>query len=159
MSARLSGAELDVWQRLQTVTEMLRREVGRGLKSDADLSEAEFTVLAHLAEAGGWARPSECARSIGWDSSRLAHQLGRLERRGLVERSTGADSDGRAQRVTLTAEGRRAHRRAVGPHLRAAKQWFADALDAGQLEALAGALAAIEENAARLQAESGGDPE
>ncbi|GAA4837168.1 MarR family winged helix-turn-helix transcriptional regulator [Luteimicrobium xylanilyticum] len=145
----LSQEELAVWQRLQTVTEMLRREVGRGLRDDADLSEAEFTVLAHLVEAGGAARPSDCAQSIGWESSRLAHQLGRMERRGLIVRTPEADGDGRASTVALTAEGRSAHRRAVGPHLSAAKRWFADALTPAQLAALAEVLSAFEDNAAR----------
>ncbi len=152
MSARLNASELDAWQRLQSVTEMLRREVGRGLRSDADLSDAEFTVLAHLVEAGGEARPSEVSRSIGWESSRVAHQLGRLERRGLLERAAGGGNDGRAQRITLTTAGRDAHRRAVGPHLRAAKRWFADALDAEQVEELRGILSALETHAARIAA-------
>lgn len=149
----LSREELDLWQRLQTVTELLRREVGRGLQEDAGLSEQEFTVLAHLAEAGGGARPSECAQSIGWDSSRLAHQLGRMERRGLVARTPETGGDGRASRAALTEAGRAAHRRAVGPHLRAAKRWFADALTAAQLVALGEVLSALEENAAKVTEE------
>jgi DNA-binding MarR family transcriptional regulator len=149
----LSKNELEIWQRLQTVTESLRREVGRGLKQDAGLSEAEFVVLAHLMDAGGAARPSECAESIGWDSSRLAHQLGRLERRGLVRRAPEHEGDGRASTASLTDAGYRAHRKAVGPHLRAAKRWFADALTDAQLSALGEALTAIEDNAARAAKE------
>ncbi|OBB99933.1 MULTISPECIES: MarR family winged helix-turn-helix transcriptional regulator [Gordonia] len=156
MSANhLSARQLDVWQRLQTVTETLRREVGRGLK-DAGLSEQEFTVLAHLVEAGGSARPSDCAREMGWDSSRLAHQLGRMEKRGLLERGPEIDGDGRASTISLTDDGRRAHRRAVGPHLRAAKQWFGDALTDAQLAALGDALTALETNAARVAANTQG---
>jgi DNA-binding MarR family transcriptional regulator len=149
----LSPAELAVWQKLQTVTENLRREVGRGLREDAQLSEPEFTVLAHLVFAGGSARPSACARSIGWDTSRLAHLLGRMQGRGLIARSPEGDRDGRASVVSLTDEGRRAHRRAVGPHLRAAKEWFADALSAEQLSALDDALSALERHAARTLSE------
>ena len=147
MSATLSTSQLLVWQRLQTVTEMLRREVGRGLQKDAGLTDTEFTVLAHLTELGGTARPSACAQSMGWESSRLAHQLGRLERRGLVARSAGVDGDGRGSIVSVTDAGRSAHRRAVGPHLRAARRWFADALNDEQLSALADALDAIERHA------------
>lgn len=147
---------LHAWQRLQTVSETLRREVGRTLKADADLSDAEFTVLAHLAHLGGTSRPTECAESIGWDSSRLAHQLGRLERRGLIDRAPDAGGDRRSSMISLTAEGRRRHRRAVGPHLRAAKRWFADALTEQQLRAFDEALIALERHAAtgaRLQGE------
>ena len=152
MSAKMSADELRVWEQLQTVTETLRREVGRGLQSDAGLSDGEFTVLAHLVRLSGSARPSECARSMGWDSSRLAHQLGRLEKKGLIARAAEGGGDGRASTVALTESGRAAHRRAVGPHLRAAGRWFADALTATQLAALADALGALEDNAARLAA-------
>lgn len=147
----LSTAELIVWQRLQTVTEALRREVGRGLRDDADLTEAEFTVLAHLVTAGSAITPSECAQSIGWDSSRLAHQLGRMERRGLIARTPNTSGDRRSSSIALTAAGRDAHRRAVGPHLREAKRWFADALTSSQVEALGEALAALQEHATELK--------
>lgn len=146
----MSARELLVWQRLQTVTETLRREVGRGLQDDAALTDTEFSVLAHLAELGGSARPSACARAMGWDSSRLAHQLGRLEKRGLVSRSADVAGDARASVVSLTEAGRTAHRRAVGPHLRAARKWFADALDEAQLTALDDVLGALEQHAARI---------
>jgi DNA-binding MarR family transcriptional regulator len=150
VSDHLSASELEAWQRLQQVTERLRREVGRGLRADADVSDAEFTVLAHLSERGGEARPAECARSIGWDSSRLAHQLDRLEQRGLISRRPTAGR-GRAAVVALTPEGAAVHRRAVGPHLRAAKRWFADALDDASLAALVDALARIDRHVTALQ--------
>lgn len=154
MSAKyLAPDELATWQRMQTVIERLRREVGRGLREDADLSEAEFAVLAHLVEAGGSVRPSDCAHAIGWDSSRLAHQLGRMERRGLIVRSPESGGDGRASTVALTHEGRTAHRRAVGPHLRAAKRWFADALTESQMTALSEILSALDANAAAIAAQ------
>jgi DNA-binding MarR family transcriptional regulator len=136
---------------LQVVTEVLHREVGRDLWSDAQLSEAEFTVLAHLRLAGApGARASDCARSIGWDSSRLSHQLRRLEKRGLILRSTGDGSDGRASVVALSDEGLSAYRRAIGPHMRSAQRWFADALDEDQLRALTEALEALTQHTTAL---------
>lgn len=151
MSARLSNRELRTWEKLQTVTEQLRRETGRVLSTEAGLSPAEFTVLAHLAAAGGaeGVRSSLCARAIGWDTSRLSHQLRRLEQRGYVVRRGGDGGDGRASVVALTAEGRRIYRRALGPHLGAAKHWFAAALTQKQLDGLYDALDALEQHIAR----------
>jgi DNA-binding MarR family transcriptional regulator len=150
----MTRGELATWQKLQTVTEVLRREVGRDLWADARLSDAEFTVLAHLQSADAEViRPSDCAREIGWDSSRLSHQLRRLERRDLVATTRGSDEDGRAVRVTLTDAGRTAYRRAIGPHLRSAKRWFADALEPDQLRALEAALDAVLAHAASLAGE------
>ncbi|HOQ53805.1 MAG TPA: MarR family winged helix-turn-helix transcriptional regulator, partial [Micropruina sp.] len=42
---------------------------------------------------------------IGWESSRLAHQLRRMERRGLVQRRPATD-DARGTLVSITDEGR-----------------------------------------------------
>jgi DNA-binding MarR family transcriptional regulator len=150
MTRRLSDEELDAWQRLQVVTEQLRRRVGADLRADADLSEAEFTVLAHLVEMGGSARPSTCASAIGWDSSRLAHQLRRLEKRGLVERRTGGLDDARGSVIAITAAGSGSHRAAVGAHLRAARTWFADGLDADRLAGLRDALHALDAHMSQL---------
>ncbi|MFG6503717.1 MarR family winged helix-turn-helix transcriptional regulator [Microbacterium sp. P05] len=137
MSARMSAEELRAWENFQTVAEVLHREVGRELWDDAQLSDAEFSVLAHLqGENSTGVRPSECARSIGWDSSRLSHQLRRLEKRGLVAMKKGDGSDGRATLIIPTAAGQTAYRRAIGPHLRAAKRWFADALTDAQVRNL-----------------------
>lgn len=126
------------------MTEQLRRETGRVLASEAGLSAAEFTVLAHLVSTPKGQRSVTCARAIGWDTSRLSHQLGRLERRGYVARGVGDGSDGRATVVALTREGRRAYLRAVRPHLEAAQRWFGEALTDAQVAGLDEALSAIE---------------
>lgn len=138
----MSARELQVWESLQVVTEKLNREVGRELWADAELSDTEFTVLAHLRLSDDGMRPTDCARAIGWDSSRLAHQLRRLEKRGLVSKRPD-ETDGRASVLVLTDDGREAYRRAIGPHLRSARKWFAEALTPEQLEGLATALDAL----------------
>jgi DNA-binding MarR family transcriptional regulator len=149
----MTERQLRTWEKLQDVTELLRREVGRELWNDAGLSEAEFTVLAHLSMAPlGTARPSVCARAIGWDSSRLAHQLRRLEKRGFVAKEASDAADGRASLIALTDGGRTAYRRALGPHLRSAQKWFADALSDRQVENLADALDALLGHGAALAA-------
>ncbi|GAA3933624.1 MarR family winged helix-turn-helix transcriptional regulator [Microbacterium soli] len=140
----MRGPGLQAWEKLQSVTEQLRRETGRVLVTEAGLSAAEFTVLAHLAASPAGVRSAECARAMGWDSSRLSHQLRRLEKRGYVARRGGDGSDGRATVVGLTPDGRRAHRRAVIPHLEAAQQWFGDALTDAQIAALHDVLTAVE---------------
>ena len=143
MSTTRRNDWLPTWEKLQSVTEHLRRETGRSLTQQANLSQPEFTVLAHLAPAADGMRPSACARAIGWDTSRLSHQLRRLERRGYVLRSSGGAADGRATVVRLSDEGRRTYRRALGPHLRAAEHWFGAALSEEQLVALSDVLEAL----------------
>ena len=151
MSDNLSALELRTWEALHTVTEQLKREVGRDLWADAELSDTEFTVLAHLRLSPEGVRPGACAQAIGWDSSRLSHQLRRLEKRDLVRRLPDPD-DGRAAVVVLTDTGQTVYRRAIGPHLRSAQKWFAAALTPDQLEGLAGALSALQTHIPTLSA-------
>jgi DNA-binding MarR family transcriptional regulator len=143
MSEKMSSFELGTWENLHTVTEKLKREVGRDLWADAELSDTEFTVLAHLRLSPGGVRPGACAQAIGWDSSRLSHQLRRLEKRGLVERRADP-RDGRAAVLVMTDTGQEVYRKAIGPHLRAAQKWFAAALTPAQLEGLAEGLNALQ---------------
>jgi len=143
MSGKLSSSELLTWETLHTVTEQLKREVGRDLWADAELSDTEFTVLAHLRLSPDGVRPGACAQAIGWDSSRLSHQLRRLEKRGLVQRQADP-RDGRAAVLVMTDEGNEVYRKAIGPHLRSAQKWFAAALTPTQLEGLAEALQALQ---------------
>lgn len=138
----MTERELRTWEALQVVTEHLKREVGRDLWADAALSDTEFTVLANVRLAPEGIRPGACARAIGWDSSRLSHQLRRLEKRGLVSRQADPH-DGRATVVVLTEQGRDAYRRAIGPHLRSARKWFAAALTPAQLDGLFEGLEAL----------------
>lgn len=139
----MSSFELSTWESLHTVTEKLKREVGRDLWADAELSDTEFTVLAHLRLSPEGVRPGACAQAIGWDSSRLSHQLRRLEKRGLVERRADPH-DGRAAVLVTTDAGQEVYRKAIGPHLRSAQKWFAAALTPAQLEGLAQGLHALQ---------------
>jgi DNA-binding MarR family transcriptional regulator len=143
MSDKMTPLGLATWETLQTVTEKLKREVGRDLWADAELSDTEFTVLAHLRLSPEGIRPGACAQAIGWDSSRLSHQLRRLEKRGLVHRQADPQ-DGRAAVLVMTDTGQEVYRRAIGPHLRSAQKWFAAALTRAQLEGLAEGLDALQ---------------
>ena len=160
----MTERQLRVWQNFVALAETIGREVGRDLWDDSGLTGSEFTVLAQLSLRGrGGMRPSQCARAIDWDTSRLSHMLRRMEKRGFISRSKGAGPDGRAAEISLTKEGRTAYRRALGPHLSSAKRWFADALDEDRLAALDDALGALLEHTQRTagrpdQADGGGVP-
>jgi DNA-binding MarR family transcriptional regulator len=65
-------------------------------------------VLAALSEAAGRRlRAYEPGRRLGWEKSRLHHQLTRMCGRGLIQRHSG---DGRASYAAITAAGRAALR-------------------------------------------------
>lgn len=154
----IGGERLRAWENLISRMEVLRREVGRDLREDSGLSDAEFSVIANLTRAGAdGAKPSDCARTMGWEPSRLSHQLRRLEKRGLITRGVGDPSDARTALVRLTPEGRRAYTKAVGPHLRAAQRWFSDALSDAQVTHLNEILDSLAAHASQLGGQSRGE--
>jgi len=144
---RLTDTELAVWRSLLDTTAELRRLLAVELQQ-VDLSTGDYAVLLALTEAPDQTlRSSEIADAIDWERSRVSHQLGRMERRGLLRR-TDCPGDNRGALVVLTDDGYQAIRRASGPHLRAVKRLFADALDPEQLNDLAGVLATLRDHLA-----------
>jgi len=141
-ATRLSDRELAVWRSLIETTADLRRLLSARMQ-ESGCSPIDYGVLLALYEAdGGRLRSSQLAAAIDWERSRLSHHLGRMERRGLIRRENSV-ADSRGADVSLTEEGAAAFRRAGGPHLRAIKSHFADALTDRQLAALDDALRAL----------------
>ncbi|MEW2491270.1 MarR family transcriptional regulator [Streptomyces sp. NPDC048411] len=133
---RLTSAELAVWRSLIDTTGELERRLGARLTEDSGLSPADYRVLLALSEVPGRRlRSSMLAAAIDWTRSRLSHQLGRLEKRGLIGREDCAE-DNRGTEIVLTDAGAASFRAATAPHARAIKELFADALSPDQFAAL-----------------------
>ena len=140
--ARLTDDELAVWRSLLDTTTELRRLLSAQLQ-EVQLSPGDYSVLLALIETPGNAlRSTELAHAIDWERSRMSHQLGRMERRGLLRRQD-CPGDNRGALVVITDDGARALRSASGPHLRAVKHYFADALEPHQVESLGAVLASV----------------
>ncbi|MFC5910595.1 MarR family winged helix-turn-helix transcriptional regulator [Streptacidiphilus monticola] len=123
----------DTWMRAQR---LLARELERGLQRDCDISKAEFSVLVTLWQAvGRELRVGELSESLGWDKSRVSHQLTRMEKRGLVKR-TQYGADGRRAGIGLTSEGRRAAQSAILVHGGNIRRHFLDSLTPEQASAI-----------------------
>jgi DNA-binding MarR family transcriptional regulator len=100
----LSPQELRVWHAFQFMHEDVLARVGRDIAQAANLSGTEYGVLSRLAAIGGVdVRQQDLARVMGWDKSRLSHQLKRMELRSLVKRRGG---EGKVVLVSLTKSGR-----------------------------------------------------
>jgi DNA-binding MarR family transcriptional regulator len=98
------------------VTLRLNYELNRELQVDSDLSHQDFHILNALADSPGQRlQLTDLAVRIGWERSRVSHQVLRMEARGLVERRpSGADA--RATDAVLTPAGaRRAAPGRTGP--------------------------------------------
>jgi DNA-binding MarR family transcriptional regulator len=106
------------------------------LQRDASLSGADYTVLVPLSAASaGLLRTRELGTEIGWDRSRLSHQISRMERRGLVAREECSE-DGRGSMVRLTDTGRSAIEGAAPKHAETVRRYFFDRLSEVELDTL-----------------------
>src|SRR5689334_15544674 len=135
--------ELRAWRDFIETAEALRSELASRLQKEFALSPGDYAVLLALSEADGLRlRSSGLATAIHWERSRLSHQLGRMERRGLIRRDECA-TDNRGAEVVLTTSGVTAFRGATVPHLRAVREVFLDAFTPDQLDAARTVAAAL----------------
>ena len=125
--------------------ELLRSRLEQRLTKHSGLSNADYTVLVVLASAPGRRmRLVELGTRLGWERSRLHHQLTRMSRRGLVERGPMPDAeDSRAIQAVLTDHGLSAIREASRRHARDVRELVIDVLDDEQLKQLGDASAVL----------------
>ncbi len=136
-STSFDERETALWRAWIEVNHCLEVTTER-LLHDSDLSCADYELLVPLADAeDGVVRARELRNAVGWDRSRLAHQLKRMEKRGLVEREDCPD-DARATMVSITAEGRRAVEAAAPGYVSTVRTELFDKLEEGELDVLIG---------------------
>jgi DNA-binding MarR family transcriptional regulator len=121
-------------------------EMNRQLQADSGLSLADYDVLVALSgDKRAGMRVSDLAAQIGWERSRLSHQLRRMAERGLTESRPSAE-DGRISNVVLTASGRRAVEGAAPGHVDLVRSLFFDPLPENLLGPFTAALEHIHVN-------------
>jgi DNA-binding MarR family transcriptional regulator len=126
--------QLATWRAFVETTEQLRSELAARMQTESGLSPSDYAVLLALHDADGHRlRSSVLATRIGWQRSRLSHHLGRMERRGLIDRQE-CSTDNRGAEIVNTPTGQAAFRGATLPHLRAIRELFIDALTPEQLD-------------------------
>jgi DNA-binding MarR family transcriptional regulator len=148
-SVWLSEDEQRVWRNHLAMTARLQAAMNRQLQAECGLSLADYDVLVALDERPE-CRISELGERLGWEQSRLSHQLSRMRARGLVERR-GAVDDRRAAAVDLTADGRAALASAAPGHAELVRALVFDGMSASELRAVdrwtSGVLKRIESRA------------
>ena len=104
----LSDEEQRMWRRYRDMNQLLDLAVERQLQRDAAMSQSDYSVLVSLSEAEGpGLRARDLGAALGWDRSRVSHQVRRMEGRGLVAKNECAE-DGRGTIVSLTDAGAQA---------------------------------------------------
>jgi DNA-binding MarR family transcriptional regulator len=132
----LTDRQQHVWRALLQLTTRLPARLNRALVADRGITLADIDVLVGLTDVpSGRVRVSELAHTLGWERSRLSHQVARMEASGLVRREACED-DARGTYVVVTGLGRSALGAAVPAHVALVRRLVVDAVDPDDLEHL-----------------------
>ncbi|GAA4903102.1 transcriptional regulator, MarR family [Stackebrandtia albiflava] len=132
----LDDREQCAWRAYQHMQRDLAAALERQLTRDSALSGADYELLVVLSETEGHRlRARELRNAVRWDRSRLAHQVRRMENRGLLRR-TECETDARGTMVELTDAGRAAIEAAAPGHVETVRRYFVDLLDAEETATL-----------------------
>lgn len=132
MPTDLTTGEASTWAFIRRLSELAHAVVEQEVRASADLTAAEFDVLRLLLDAPEPMRQSQIAAALGWDKSRLSHQLTRMESRGLLERR----KSGRIHAVTVTRDGTQRLELAGSAHAAAVRALLLEHLSTDERRAL-----------------------
>ena len=139
----LDAREARAWRGFHGIREQLGAHLARQLSRDSGLTESEYAILVAVSEAPSHRlRSRDLCRQLGWERSRLSHQIARMEARGTIERAPCTD-DARGFDVVLTTDGLKTIEAAAPLHLDAVRHCFADVLTTEQLDELGDIAEAI----------------
>jgi DNA-binding MarR family transcriptional regulator len=145
----LTAEEEALWRAFSRVILLAPRALEADLLRASRLNYAEYYVLVYLSEQEDRTlRMSNLSELNALSPSGMTRVVGRLARRGLIERRRSAD-DGRGQVAILTAEGMRRLETAWPLHLASVRARVLDHLDALDRHEFLIALEAIAEACAR----------
>ena len=130
----LTEEQQQIWRGYLTMVSRLQTAMHRQLQRDCELSLADYDVLVALSERGPQ-RMNELGEVLGWEQSRVSHQVRRMRGRSQVARH-GSDDDRRGATVELTADGLAALEAAAPGHVDLVRSVVFDGLTATQLRAL-----------------------
>jgi DNA-binding MarR family transcriptional regulator len=116
------------------MSEAVLSQVGHDVTEATGLSAADYSVLSRLVDLGnGQLRQRELAFAMGWDKSRISHQLTRMQGRSLLTRSKTPEG---GSQVVITPAGRKALDRARPVHALAVRRHLIERLTSEQAAAI-----------------------
>jgi DNA-binding MarR family transcriptional regulator len=130
--------ELDskAWRAFHKIGTSLLPHLGRQITNHSGITGAEYVVLVSLSEL---TTPSvslnRLARGLGWEISRMSHQISRMEDAGLVKK-TRNKLDSRCFDVSITSKGRKIADAAIPLQSKEINHCFSEVLTQSQMKAL-----------------------
>ena len=130
--------ELDskAWRAFHKIGTSLLPHLGRQITSHSGISGTEYIVLVALSELTvPNVNLNRLARGLGWEISRMSHQITRMEDVGLVKK-TRSTTDSRCFDVSITAKGRKIAGSAIPQQSKEINHCFSEVLTQDQMKAL-----------------------
>ena len=139
----LNETEQGAWRAWLEVMRLLPNHLEDRLHERHGLTLTDYQVLVEVSESAEHRlRMTELSHRTQLSKSRLSHQIGRMERAGLVIRTQCPD-DRRGQWAELTEQGRTVLREAAPAHVADVRELFFDTLDPQLVAALATGFRAV----------------
>ena len=124
------------WRAFHKIGTSLLPHLGRQITSHSGISGTEYVVLVALSEL---TVPSvnlnRLAQGLGWEISRMSHQISRMEETGFVKKSRNTD-DSRCFDVSITAKGRKMAEAAIPLQSKEINHCFSEVLTQAQMKSL-----------------------
>jgi DNA-binding MarR family transcriptional regulator len=121
----LDTAQQRSWRALVMGTTLLFDRLDDDLRREHDISLVEYEILVRLSERDGQMRMAALADALAHSRSRVTHTVTRMEKQGLVQRSSSPE-DGRGILATLTDKGRDLLERAAPSHVTSVREYLVD---------------------------------
>lgn len=112
------------------------------LRRHFDLSLVEYEILVRLSERDGQMRMAHLADALAHSRSRVTHTVARMEKAGLVARSTSPD-DGRGIVAALTDRGREMLVAVAPIHVHGVRDYLVDLVSEEDLAAVGRVMNAV----------------
>ena len=130
--------ELDskAWRAFHKIGTSLLPHLGRQITSHSGISGAEYVVLVALSELTvPNVNLNRLANGLGWEISRMSHQISRMDDAGLVKKTKNLE-DSRCFDVSITTKGRKIAETAIPLQSIEINHCFSEVLTQAQMKAL-----------------------
>jgi DNA-binding MarR family transcriptional regulator len=133
------------WRALVMGTTLLFDRLDDDLRREHDISLVEYEILVRLSERHGQMRMAALADALAHSRSRVTHTVTRMEKAGLVQRSSSPD-DGRGILATLTDKGHDLLVRSAPTHVAGVRAHLVDLAADADFAALGRVMDAVADN-------------
>jgi DNA-binding MarR family transcriptional regulator len=141
----LDAGQQRAWRALVMGNTLLFDRLDDDLRRTHDLSLVEYDILVRLSERDGQMRMAHLADALAHSRSRVTHTIARMEKAGLVRRSTSPD-DGRGIIASMTIRGYDLLQRVAPTHVQGVRDHLVDLVSDDDLAALGRVMDAVSDH-------------